>query len=417
MRILHVSWEYPPIVYGGLGRHVHALAEEQARQGHDVWVLTQQPPSAPAHEVIAGVTVVRVQPVEPEVPREPQALVDWVRGLDAAMASAAREVVAASEPQVVHAHDWVVTATARAATIASGAPLVTTLHATEAGRHQGWISGPISTEIHIAEYRLAQLSQRVITCSTRMAADAAALFAVPASRIDVIPNGIDLARWTVAPEDQEAARQRWGPRGPLVVFVGRLEWEKGVHTLVDAVSRMSTPDVHVVIAGTGTYESELVSQASALIEAERITFTGWLPAAELLGLQAAADVIVVPSLYEPFGLVALEAGALGVPVVVADTGGLGDIVDHGRVGFIFPAGDSVALAHELDRALGDVPGRAHRLATLRTRIVANYQWDRIAEATTTTYLRAEQEQRKDPRPTEVATPVIAAANLLATTRS
>ena len=222
MRILHVSWEYPPIVYGGLGRHVHALAEEQARQGHDVWVLTQQPPSAPAHEVIAGVTVVRVQPVEPEVPREPQALVDWVRGLDAAMANAAREVVAASEPQVVHAHDWVVTATARAATIASGAPLVTTLHATEAGRHQGWISGPISTEIHIAEYRLAQLSQRVITCSTRMAADAAALFAVPASRIDVIPNGIDLARWTVAPEDQEAARQRWGPRGPLVVFVGRL---------------------------------------------------------------------------------------------------------------------------------------------------------------------------------------------------
>ena len=98
MRILHVSWEYPPIVYGGLGRHVHALAEEQARQGHDVWVLTQQPPSAPAHEVIAGVTVVRVQPVEPEVPREPQALVDWVRGLDAAMASAAREVVAALMP-------------------------------------------------------------------------------------------------------------------------------------------------------------------------------------------------------------------------------------------------------------------------------------------------------------------------------
>jgi len=177
---------------------------------------------------------------------------------------------------------------------------------------------------------------------------------------------------------------------------------------------MSTPDVHVVIAGTGTYESELVAQASALIEAERITFTGWLPAAELLGLQAAADVIVVPSLYEPFGLVALEAGALGVPVVVADTGGLGDIVDHGRVGFIFPAGDSVALAHELDRALGDVPGRAHRLAKLRTRIETNYQWDRIAEATTTTYLRAEQERRTDPRPTEVATPVIAAANLLAT---
>lgn len=412
MRILHVSWEYPPVVYGGLGRHVHALAQEQAQQGHDVWVLTQLPPGASRREEVNSVKVARVRPPEPQVPREPQALVDWVRGLDEAMAHRATELVAEVNPQIIHAHDWVVTAAARAARSANRTPLVSTIHATEAGRHQGWISGAISTEIHTAEYRLAQLSQRIITCSTKMAADVSKLFGVPRTDIDVIPNGIDASTWRVDPDDVQAARQRWAPSGQLVVFVGRLEWEKGIHTLIEALARTTTPGLHAVIAGTGTYEAELMRLATPLVEEERITFTGWLPQAELQGLQAAADVIVVPSLYEPFGLVALEAGALGIPVVVADTGGLGDIVDHGRAGYLFPAGDSAALAQALDAAVNDVAVTAHKVAAMHARISTDYQWDRIVASTTDTYERAIAEDSTTPRDLDPPGTKIVATNLL-----
>ncbi len=413
MRILHVSWEYPPIVYGGLGRHVHALTQEQSLQGHEVSVLTQRPTGTAAHENRDGVQVFRVTPPLPEVPREPAALVEWVRGLDAAMATAVDPVLERVRPNVVHAHDWVVTRTAVAARVASGLPLVSTIHATEAGRHQGWVSGDISTHIHQLEYQLANLSQRTITCSTSMRSDVSRLFDIPGADIDVIPNGINLQDWSVPEEDIEQARQSWAPTGQLGVFVGRLEWEKGVHTLLDAISALKTADLHFVIAGTGTYESELVRRASELLEQERVTFTGWLPEAELKALEAAADVIVVPSLYEPFGLVALEAGALGVPVVAAATGGLIDIVDGGTAGYLFDADDPNSLAQAVDHALGDRSETSHRLAAMRHRIETQYQWNRIAQRTIETYEAAIAEQSANgARPLNIGVSAIPERNLL-----
>ena len=412
MRILHVSWEYPPVIYGGLGRHVHALAEEEARAGHDVWVLTQQPPGTPIAETINGVHLIRVPPPLPDVPREPGALVEWVEGLDSSMADVAARVVSDTQLDVVHAHDWVVTATAQAARTAGNAPLVSTFHATEAGRHQGWISSDISHHIHALEYQLAHLSQRIITCSTAMRRDVSTLFGVDRDEVDVVPNGIDLDAWTVPEEDTEAARQRWCPSGTLGVFVGRLEWEKGIHTLLDALPLVATTDLHIVIAGTGTYESKLLEKAAPLLAQERVTFTGWLPENELRALQSAADVIVVPSLYEPFGLVALEAGALGIPAVVADTGGLSDIVDHGRSGHLFEAGNPVALAQAIDHALCDRADTAERLARMARRLRANYQWDSVALETVETYRRAIDEARVSRRATHVVAPEPPTTNLL-----
>ncbi|MEI6623721.1 MAG: glycosyltransferase family 4 protein, partial [Actinomycetes bacterium] len=340
MRVLHVSWEYPPVVYGGLGRHVHALAEAQAAAGHDVTVLTQQPPGAAAREVLNGVSVIRVEPPTPTVPREPDPLVAWVERLDARMASEAANVVRALEPQVVHAHDWVVNHSAREARRYSGAPLVVTIHATEAGRHQGWITSDLSRRIHGLEHQLISRAQRVITCSNAMRVEVETAFNTEPERIDVIPNGIDLGHWQIAAETRSYARSQFAPTGSLIVYVGRLEWEKGVHTLIDALPAVVAqhPDLHVVIAGTGTYEAMLHQHGRELTEAGVVTFTGWLPEDELQALAAAADVAVVPSLYEPFGLVALEAGALGIPLVVARTGGLADIVTDGVSGSTFAAG-------------------------------------------------------------------------------
>lgn len=412
MRVLHISWEYPPVVYGGLGRHVHALAEEQARQGHEVSVLTQRPTGSPDREVLNGVGIYRVPPPLPQVPREPEALVTWAAGLDGAMARAAQAVIDATSPEAVHAHDWVVTQAAAEARELSGAPLVSTIHATEAGRHQGWISGPLSTHIHQLEYRLTHHSQRVITCSTAMRMDVMQLFEVARSDVDVIPNGIDLNAWQVAGEDSEAARRQWAPRGNLAVFVGRLEWEKGVHTLLEALPLVAADDLHLVIAGTGTYEKQLLELAAPLIEQERVSFTGWLPQAQLQALQAAADVIVIPSLYEPFGLVALEAAALGVPAVVANTGGLSEIVDGGRCGYVFEPDNPVALAHQLDAALGNRTETAHRLSAMRARLETDYRWDRIAERTISSYQHAINEAARTPKPLNVQAPEPPVGNLL-----
>ena len=414
MHILHVSWEYPPIVYGGLGRHVHALTQEQARQGHHVSVLTQRPPGTAAHERPDGVNIIRVSPPLPEVPREPAGLVEWVRGLDTAMASTIVTVLDDARPDVVHAHDWVVTHTALAARRISSSPLVSTIHATEAGRHQGWVSGDISTHIHHLEFRLANASQRIITCSTSMRSDVSTLFDIRAADIDVIPNGIDLRDWSVPDEDIEQARQRWSPNGRLGVFVGRLEWEKGVHTLLDAIPELNSTDLRFVVAGTGTYEPELVRRASDLLGQDKVAFTGWLSEPELKALEAAADVIVVPSLYEPFGLVALEAGALGVPVVVAETGGLVDIVDGGTAGHLFKASDPRSLASAIDHALGDRSETAHRVAALKHRIETTYQWERIAQQTVESYEAAITEQSANgPRPLDIAVPLTPDQNLLA----
>lgn len=412
MRILHVSWEYPPIVYGGLGRHVYSLAQEQARQGHDVTVLTQRAAGSPAQTVASGVRVVGVEPPSTELPRDPIALVEWVAALNSAMMDAAAEVVRGCSPEIVHAHDWVVTGGANAARLAANVPLVTTIHATEAGRHQGWINGTVSTTIHQHEFVLTNQSQRVIVCSPRMREAVIRLFHVEPTAVDVVPNGIDLAEWSVPEEDAEVARERWARSERLAVFVGRLEWEKGVQTLVDALPLLRTPNVHLVIAGTGSYQSAIIEQARDLIEAEVVTITGWLPQADLRALQAAADVMVVPSRYEPFGLVALEAGALGVPVVVADTGGLTDVVDGGAAGYVFEAGNAPALAQAIDHALGDRADSAHRVARMQARLKTIYRWDTIATSTAFVYERAIAESQRDPRPTAIEPPTVPDENLL-----
>lgn len=412
MRIMHVSWEYPPVIYGGLGVHVHALAEEQARQGHHVTVLTQSLTGEAHRANQHGVDVIAVSPPTRDRPREPTELVEWITELDYTLSEAAPGVVAELRPDIVHAHDWVVSRAAGSACTAGDIPLVTTIHATEAGRHQGWIHGSVSTEIHRREFNLTNNSARVIACSQRMRSDVAVLFDIAEQDIDVIPNGIALTDWMVPQEDLEVARQRWSPHEDLIVFVGRLEWEKGVQTLIEAVTKLTDRNVHLVIAGTGSYETVLVEQARDLIESERITVTGWLPRPDLMALQAAADVIVVPSLYEPFGLVALEAGALGVPVVVADTGGLSDVVDGGAAGLMFTPADANSLAQAIGHALDDRAATIHRTASMNERLRSIYRWDAIVQQTVRTYETAIGDHSRTPRTVCDTYPAIPDTNLL-----
>jgi len=390
MRVLMLSWEYPPVVYGGLGRHVHALTEAMVVAGHQVSVVTQQADGEPLRETVAGVDLIRVPQDPPYVPLDD--ILAWTMGFNHALARTALRLTGELRPEVVHAHDWLAGHAGATLRDALRIPLVATVHATEAGRQQGWLRNPVSKSVHSVEWWLTYQARRVITCSSHMRAEIGALFNLPAGKVDVIPNGIDLVRWRVDRVAAEALRDRYasGPDAPLLVYTGRLEWEKGLHTLVRAVPRLRRryPGLRLVVAGRGSKEDELRALARSLRVSRAITFVGWLEPEELAALAAAADCAIVPSIYEPFGIVALEATASGTPLVVADTGGLREIVEHGVTGLRFEPGDVTGLARAVGSVLSDEV-LAHRLVRdARAVLDANYRWTTIAERTVAVYRRA-----------------------------
>ncbi|MEZ5116178.1 MAG: glycosyltransferase family 4 protein [Candidatus Nanopelagicales bacterium] len=413
MRVLHVSWEYPPVVYGGLGRHVHALAEAQARRGHDVTVLTQGSDQAPADQVVNGVRIVRVTPRSDLLPLDLDRLLPWVAAFDHDLGHAGLDLVERWRPDVVHGHDWMVAHASTTLRQAADVPLVVTVHATEAGRHQGWLPTAMSRSIHTTEWWLTYEATRVIACSQHMRWEVTRLFAVDADRVDVIPNGIDLDEWRTDAEAETEVRARFAGDGPLVVFTGRLEWEKGPQVLLEAVPalRRRFPGLRVVIAGKGGTAPDLAEQCARLRLGDTVVRTGWLPERDLHALVAAADVAVVPSLYEPFGIVALEAAALGTPLVVSDTGGLGEVVRHGATGLAFPAGDPVALADAVTAALEDPEATARRAAAARRLVEREHDWDLLADRTVQTYRRAAAVGAAPPGRPEDVRPVLPDGNL------
>ncbi len=388
MRILHVAWEYPPLVYGGLGRHIGALAPAQARAGHDVTIVTQaEDDQEPRTQTVAGVRVIRVRREQPQLVFDADHMLDWVAGLEESLSRAVVDLSRDWRTDVIHGHDWMVARSVATAQEAFGAPIVATFHATEAGRHQGWIAGPLSESIHSVEWGLAHVATRIIACSAHMRWEVSELFDVPESVVSIIPNGIDIAEWTTTPDAVAMARREYAGAGPLIVFAGRLEWEKGVHTLLDAMPllRRTDPTARLVVAGRGGRAEDLHRHAARLGLGEAIRFTGWLPESDLHALVAAADVAVVPSLYEPFGLVALEAAALGTPLVVARTGGLAEIAAGGRVAATYPPGDPETLARTLTAALA-APDTMRRMADAATaELATTYNWERIAALTGRTY--------------------------------
>ncbi|AHI00842.1 glycosyltransferase family 4 protein [Kutzneria albida] len=397
MRILMLSWEYPPVVVGGLGRHVHALARKLAEQGHEVAVLCRQPTGSdasthPTTDVLSeGVRVIRVAEDPPHLVFE-RDLVAWTLAMGHAMIRAGRELVADWRPEVVHAHDWLVTHPAVALAEAAGVPLVATVHATEAGRHSGWLSQPLNQQVHSVEWWLANRADHLITCSAAMRAEVAHLFDVDPDTVTVLHNGIEPRRWRVRPAEVAQARERHGsPDAPLLLFFGRLEWEKGVQDLIGALPRIrrSHPGARLVVAGTGSHAEWLADQARKHRVLRAVEFAGHLSDRELAATLAAADAVVLPSRYEPFGIVALEAAAAGTPLVASTAGGLGEVVVDGRTGSSFAPGDVDGLTAAVRGVLADPAAAQRRARAAKARLGTDFDWGRIAEGTAAVYAAAE----------------------------
>lgn len=380
MDIVHLTWEYPPVVYGGLGRHVHALAVAQAAAGHRVTVVTQQPPGSPPEEVAQSVRIVRVPPDGP-FPYHLPSLLTWVGHLDQRIGLAAAGL---PQADLVHAHDWVVGRAGTAASRILDAPLVATIHATEAGRHQGWLPDDVSRAVHLIEQWLVDEADEIIVCSHSMADEVVRAHEVNSGRITVIPNGIDASafpRVTTIPN----ALKRGSPR---LSFVGRIEWEKGVFVAVAAMPRVlaAHPRAQLRIVGTG---GQTDAVAAAVIEGGltgHVQLLGHVDEQTLRAVYSSSDLSLAPSSYEPFGLVALEAAAMGIPLIVGDTGGLAEFVTDDRGRRCRP-NDPNDLADQIIAALADPSDTAGR-AEAASAALPGFSWSAIAARTLQVYRRA-----------------------------
>lgn len=409
-RVLMLSWEYPPVVVGGLGRHVHALATSLASIGHEVTVVTRHAPGAPLEELREGVRIVRAPEDPPLFPLSTPTLLAWTMAFNHTLTRAALRAAEHCQFDVIHAHDWLVTHTAVTMAEHLDLPLVATIHATEAGRHQGWLPEDLNRSIHSVEFWLAHRASRVLVCSSYMKWEVTRLLEIAGDKVRVIPNGVDSRVWKATANDIKQARSRFGAKGPLVGFAGRLVYEKGVQDLVEAVPKLRAehPGLKVVIAGDGPYREELQDACRKRHVTDTVDFTGFLNERELPAMLAATNATVVPSLYEPFGMVALEAASAGAPLAVASTGGLAEIVQPGVTGMTFPHSDPAALADAVGTLLAE-PLRAKAIAKRALAMVGErYGWERIAMQVTDAYdetIKAEPDFRAA-RITETTPPIL-----------
>jgi len=385
-RILILSWEYPPIVAGGLARHVHKLSEALVAQGVEVHVLTRAARDGAAQQaqLRGGVHIHRV--AESPMPDDLDAFVAWIEGMNSHMHAAGRRLGKRLRFDVVHGHDWLVAGAAAGLAERLRCPYLTTIHATEYGRHQGWVQKHPQSYIHGIETWMARRADHVIACSYYMRGHVADVYAIDERRVTVIPNGIDPADLQPVADLDELRARFAKPEDRIVLLVGRLTYEKGFQIALDALPQVirRVGRVRFLIAGSGTHEAELRQQARRLGLMCHGTFLGWIGDDMLHSLYRIADLCVVPSIYEPFGLVALEAMASGCPCIVADTGGLREVVPDNDAGLRFRSRDPRALARMMQRVLTDDALR-DRLVAEASAHVLRFDWTDVAQQTAAVY--------------------------------
>jgi glycogen(starch) synthase len=381
MRILMLSWEYPPRVVGGIAAHVDGLARAMARAGHEVVVFSLDHPKVADDETIEGVRVLRANADLPWLPDD---------YLVARMASANHQLTQLAarlgswRPQVVHAHDWLVAWSADTLKVLWDVPLVATIHATERGRHGGYVPQGTPAGINAVEWWLTYQAQQVIACSKFMVREVTEGFELPSEKVNLVPNGIDIGQWLQPSTTDEPQREQ------LVVAWGRIQYEKGFQILTRAIGhlRHRLPDVRCVIAGRGSYLAELQTQIDMEGVSDIVQLAGFVPDDELRALLRRTGCVVIPSLYEPFGIVALEGMAAGAPTIVARTGGLAEIVDGTDAGVLFEPGNHIALASCIAEVLTH-PELADTMRAKAASLLADkYSWDAIATTTLSVYSKA-----------------------------
>lgn len=383
MRVLMLAWEYPPRVVGGLAMHVYDLSTTLAEMGHDITVITCSDHNSPDQEVMNGVKVVRVHPYD--LPSRD--IVNWAMQLNVAMLEKAVDLANRDGLfDIVHAHDWMTAWAGRAVKHSYQIPLIATIHATEHGRNNG-IHNEMQHNISNIEWWLTYEAWKVICCSRYMVGEVCRVFNLPADKVVHIPNGVHPGRFQNR-EIPPGFKDRFAlPYERIIYYVGRLVQEKGVQVLIDAAFKILThvPEAKFVVAGTGPFEGFLRAKARDMGLGDKMLFTGYLNDDDRDMLYLIADVAVFPSLYEPFGIVALEAMAAGTPVVVSDSGGLAEIVTNNEDGLWAITGSANSLADRVIEVLkNEVLARKLKDNGLN-KVRTQYDWKVIARKTLDVY--------------------------------
>ena len=381
MKIVLLSWEFPPRIVGGIARHVFGLANALARNGHEVGVVTLDFPGAPDYEDIEGFKVYRSK-TEIGHPN----FLTWAflfnHFLEKTLAAANREF----NYDIIHIHDWLVAPAGIGFKHLLSKPMICTMHSTEHGRSS--LHSPDTYMIDGMEWWACYEANRVIVTSNSMKGEVCGHFHVPDGKVDVIPNGICPEKYEVK-DDPWDTRRRFGvgDHEKMVLFVGRLVPQKGVEYLIRAVPRISGrfPQAKFVIVGEGWMRSHLEWLADKSGQRRRINFTGFISDQDLVALTKSADVLVVPSVYEPFGIVALEGMAAGVPVVASRVGGLAEILEHDKTGVFVYSRNPYSIAWGVERVLSDPGYKDWLVKNAHETVRKRFSWEAIARQTVDVY--------------------------------
>ena len=373
LRVALLTREYPPEVYGGAGVHVTYLARELAPLV-DLTVHCQgaDRPDAVAHrpwDLLAGAN---------------QAL--QVVSTDLSMAAAV------GSAQLVHSHTWYANLAGHLASMLYGIPHVMTMHSLEALRP--WKAEQLGGGYAVStwcERTAASAAAAVVAVSDGMRADIMAAYPeIRPERIRVIRNGIDTSEYRPDPNTDVLERYGIDLARPYVIFVGRITRQKGVPVLLRAASGL-IPEAQLVLLAGAADTPEQLAEVTELVDGLRASRSGvfWipemLPKPDVIQLLSHATVFAIPSVYEPLGIVNLEAMACGTAVVGSRTGGIPEVVADGETGLLVPPGEPEALAEALNVLLRD-PDRAEAMGQAgRKRAVSEFGWPAIAAQTADLY--------------------------------
>lgn len=396
MKITILTNEYPPNVYGGAGVHVEYLSRELAALedgAHDVEVLC-------FGEQRATEGNLRVHGVEPdfELPRQDDRHAKFMDAM-------ARNVLMAGsveEADIVHGHTWYSHLAGCLVKQLTGGKLVLTTHSLEP--HRPWKVEQLGTAYQASSWveRTAyENADGVVAVSSAMKADVESLYDVDPSRVRVVHNGIDIEQYRPRPDESVLEANGIDPSTPYVLFVGRVTRQKGILHLVEAIRDLE-PGVQVVLCAGAPDTEAIGEEMEARVEAVRaetnrriVWITEMLPRASIIALYTHAEVFVCPSVYEPFGIINLEAMACETPVVASAVGGIPEIVVSGETGLLVEVdideGDTVApvdphgfatgLAEAINTLMGDPERRQAMGTAARQRVETHFRWQAIAEQT------------------------------------
>jgi len=378
--VLHLTTEFGDQLIGGLGRHVNDLVQSCKEENLTIIVMTISRTGKESYSFNDGIHIFRMIPWQ----EDSASLPDYFRNLNFRFTQFILQDLHI-QFDLVHVHDWFFATTACQIKKMLGIPFVSTIHSTERERKQ-FNNGKVIPQIIEYEDQLLQYSDHIIVCSEYMKDILLIRKPNRQNSISVIPNGIILENLKKMLSKDEALKRFPFLTEPILLGIGRLVKEKGFHILIEAFSQIHRqyPTLKLVLAGSGPYENELKRISKLYKLDSKVIFVGFLNEIERNTLLSKCEIVVIPSLYEPFGIVALEGLAASKPVLAFKTGGLKEIVKDNR-GILLEGISSVQLAERLHKCLQhpkDVEAVALRGYQA---MIAEYQWLSIIRITISMY--------------------------------